>query len=109
LTRSDHDLFNDHVAVLVRRLGFDLGQLREHDARRLLADAWQRKLNDHEAAVAVGCGQVKMLLHCDVEQARMLLDRIGLVCSQWREDELVDGPLTTAFQQEAREALRLAH
>ncbi|MFU8813982.1 MAG: hypothetical protein ACNA7W_01465 [Pseudomonadales bacterium] len=108
MTRSDHDIFNDHVAVLTRQLGLDLARLDEAERRQLLADAWRRKANDHEAAVAVACAHVQRLLEHDVERARVLLDRVGLLCDQWRERGLVDAALTTAFEQQARRALRSA-
>jgi hypothetical protein len=90
MTRSAHDLFNDHVAVLVRQIGFELDQLDERDGRRLLADAWHRKLGDHEAAALVGYGHVHWLLERDLERARVLLDRICLVVEQWGSLGLVD-------------------
>jgi hypothetical protein len=108
MTRSEHDIFDDHVAVLVRQFGFDLDQVSERDRRRLLTHAWQRKLGEHEAAAAVGFSYVQILLERDVEHARVLLDRIGLVLEQWRIRGLVDPARTAALEREARAALHAA-
>jgi hypothetical protein len=108
VTRSPRDIFNDHVTVLVRQLGFELDQLDERDVRRLLAEAWHRKLGDHEAAASVGYGYVRSLLQRDLERARVLLDRMSLVVEQWRALGLVDRSRTVTLEQEARRAVREA-
>lgn len=106
MTRSDHDLFNDHVTALTRQLGLDLDHLLEAERRQLLAAVWRRRLNDHEAAVAVGFCHVQLLAERDMERARVLLDRVSLVCGQWREQRLVDGALTLPLERQALKALR---
>ena len=106
MTRSDRDIYSDHVAVLARQLGFELDHLAPRDAERLLGTARQRRLNEHEAALLVGYGRVQALLDEDLERARVLAQRLGLVGGQWAHDGLVGRHTLTEMERDARDALQ---
>jgi hypothetical protein len=106
MARSDRDVFNDHVAALTRQLGVQVDHVPDGERRRLQDDARQRRLNEHEAALTVAYGEVRELLHRDLEQARVLVDRLALVGRQWRVAGLVGAALLQSLEQRARVQLR---
>lgn len=108
MARSERVRFNDDVAVLARVLGLDLEDLDEAPRRALLGDAWQRRMNAHEAALAVAVGWAEALLDEDRERARVLLDRIGLVSAHWQKEELIDASVVDPLTHRARAGLRAA-
>ena len=106
MARSHRDIFNDHVAALARRFGVHLDRLADGERRRLLNDVRRRNLNEHEAAMTVAYAYLMELPEHDLEHARVLLDRLGLVGRQWREEALVDAALVEPLERAARARLR---
>ena len=104
--RSERDIFNDHVGVLMRQLGVRAEEMQVPEAGRLLNEARSRRLNDHEAALSVAYGLIPRLLDRDLERCRVLLDRLALVAEAWRDDDLVARHLPAALDRAARRALR---
>ncbi|MEQ8858130.1 MAG: hypothetical protein RIC56_05740 [Pseudomonadales bacterium] len=108
MPRSDREIFNDDVTVLVRQLGLELDDLAPRDRDHLLNQARHRHLNDHEAALTLAYDHVPALLDQDVERARVLIDRLALMGRLWRDDDLVHRDLTAPLEREARAQLRRA-
>lgn len=108
MARSEREIFNDHVTVLVRRLGVELEDLSDRQRQQLLNDARRPGLNDHEAALALAYAHLPDVLADDVERARVLADRLALMAEQWGDDDLVDTGLLAPLEREARARLRRA-
>ncbi len=108
MPRSEREIFNDHVTVLVRQLGLELEDLSRGNRERLLQQARRRHVNDHEAALLLVYDHLPALLDEDVERARVLIDRLALIAGEWCEEDLVDGRVTAPLDREARVRLRRA-
>lgn len=108
MPRSEREIFNDHVTVLVRQLGLELEELSETQRDRLLLEARKRRVNDHEAALIIAYAHLPVLLDEDVEGARVLIDRLSLMAREWRDEHLVDARAVAPLEEEARARLRRA-
>lgn len=106
--RSERDRYNDHVEALLRDLGLELEDFDGREQSRLLQDARQRRLNEHEAALAVAYGHAPVLLDDDLERARVLMDRLALTAEQWQHQGLVNRHRLAPLEREARAALKRA-
>lgn len=108
MPRSEREIFNDHVTVLVRQLGLELESLSEIQRDQLLLQARQQHVNDHEAALIIAYAHLPVLLDDDVEGARVLIDRLALMAREWRDEHLVDARALKSLEEEARDRLRRA-
>lgn len=106
MTRSDWDIFNDHVTVLVRELGLELEALDEAHRQRLLGQARKRRLNEHEAALQLAYHHALGRAELEPEDARVLLERLALVAGQWQEGGLVDRSLVADLDKLAADVRR---
>jgi hypothetical protein len=106
MPRSDRDIFDDHVIALTRQLGVQPERVSDSGRQRLLDDGRRRRLNEHEAALALAYGYAGEMLDDDLERARVLADRLALVGRQWLNERLVHESVRAPLERELRSALR---
>lgn len=108
MPRSEHDKFVDHVSALLRALGVDVEDVAARRRDALFKDVRQRRLNEHEAALAFAYALLPGLLDDDVEEARVFVDRLSVTAESWDDDDLIDRRRLAEQERDARAALRRA-
>jgi len=108
MARSEREKFIDHVSALLRELGVEIEDVASREREALLKDVRQRRLNEHEAALAFAYGLLPGVLENDLEEARVFVDRLAVTAESWDNDDLIDGRRLAEQQRAARAALRRA-
>ncbi len=108
MPRSEHDRFIDHLTALLHELGVDFENVDGRQRERLLKELRPLPHNEHEAALVFAYGLLPGLLEDDLEQARVLLDRIAVIAEAWDHQDLIDRRRLSALERDARAALHRA-
>lgn len=108
MPRSEHDRFIDHVSALLRVLGIDVEDVAAPRRDALFRDLRQRRLNEHEAALAFAYGLLPGVLEDDLEEARVFVDRLSVTAESWDDRDLIDRRRLAEQERDARAALRRA-
>ena len=108
MPRSEHDKFVDHVSALLRALGIDVEDVAPRRREALFKALRQRHLNEHEAALAFAYELFPGVLDDDVEQARVLVDRLSVTAESWADDDLIDRRRLAEQERDVRATLRRA-
>jgi len=108
MPRSERDKFIDHVSALLRELGIDVEDVAAPRRDTLFKDVRQRRLNEHEAALAFAYALLPGVLEDDLEEARVFVDRLNVTAETWDDRNLIDRHRLAEQERAARAALRRA-